>query len=387
MSVAPFAIAIEQEILDDLKQRLTRTRWPDEVEGAGWDYGTNSAYLKELVRYWTDAFDWRAREADLNRFSHFRADVDGFGLHFIRERGKGERPLPILLTHGWPDSFVRMLKVIPLLTDPAAHGGDAADAFDVVVPSLPGYGFSDRPSEKGFTVGHVANLFARLMTNELGYKKYAAHGGDWGSSVTERLALDHGGSLVGIHITDVPYWHLFSVPTTDLSEAERNYLETGKTWQMTEGGYAMVQATKPQSLAYGLNDSPVGLAAWIVEKFRTWSDCGGDVETRFSKDELLTNITIYWATQTANSAARYYYEAQHGERPNPNVRVEVPTGVAIFSKDLVLAPREYGERYFDVRRWTEMPRGGHFAAMEEPELLVTDIRSFFRPYRAAYERL
>jgi pimeloyl-ACP methyl ester carboxylesterase len=383
MSVAPFEIAIEQVILDDLRERLTGTRWPDEVEGAGWEYGSNLAYVKEFVRYWAEAFDWRERETELNRFSHFRADVDGFGLHFIHERGKGERPLPILLSHGWPDSFVRMLKLIPLLTDPEAHGGDADDAFDVVVPSLPGYGFSDRPTEKGFSLGHVARLLARLMADELGYRKFAAHGGDWGSGVTERLALDYRDAIVGIHMTDIPYWHLLSVPPQDLSDPEKKYLEEGKAWQMTEGAYALVQATKPQSLAYGLNDSPAGLAAWIVEKFRSWSDCGGDVETRFSKDELLTNITIYWATQTANSASRYYYEAQHAGPQNPTARVEVPTGVAVFPKDLVVAPREYGERFFDVRRWTKMPRGGHFAAMEEPELLAADIRAFFRPLRQA----
>ncbi len=383
MGAKRFEIAIAESVLDDVRDRLSRTRWPDEVEGADWDYGTNLEYLKSLVGYWTDEFDWRASEAELNRLSHYRADVDGFGLHFVHERGKGERPMPLLLTHGWPDSFVRMLKIIPLLTDPAAHGGDAADAFDVVVPSLPGYGFSDRPVEKGFTVARVAELFARLMTDALGYERFGAHGGDWGSSVTERLALDHGGSLVGIHITDIPYWHLFSVPSEELSPAELKYLEAGKTWQTTSGGYAMIQSTRPQSLAYGIADSPSGLAGWIVDHFRSWSDCDGDVETRFTKDELLTNIMIYWATGTANSASRYYYEAAHAKPGDPASRVEVPTGVAIFPKDLVPAPREYADRFFDVRRWTEMPRGGHFAALEEPELLVEDIRAFFRPYRAS----
>jgi pimeloyl-ACP methyl ester carboxylesterase len=383
MSVESYRIAIEQHVLDDLKARLANTRWPDEVEGAGWDYGTDLDYLKELVAYWADGFDWRAREADLNRYAHYRADLDGFGLHFIHERGRGERPLPLLLTHGWPDSIVRMLDVIPLLTDPAAHGGDAADAFDVVVPSLPGFGFSDRPRERGFTVANVAALFARLMTDELGYERFGAHGGDWGSSVTERIALDHGDLVVGIHMTDIPYWHLLSVPPGELTEAEQKYLEAGKAWQMSEGGYAIEQATKPQTLAYGLNDSPAGLAAWIVEKFRTWSDCGGDVESRFTKDELLTNVTIYWATQTAGSAARYYYEVLHTPPADATAKVTVPTGVAIFPTDLVVAPREYGERFFDIQRWTEMPRGGHFAAMEEPELLVDEIRAFFRPYRGA----
>ena len=382
MSITPFTIAVPQADLDDLRDRLARTRWPDEIADAGWDYGTNEGYLQSLVDYWQNQFDWRAQEAMLNRFAHFRAEVGGFGLHFIHERGKGANPLPLLLTHGWPDSFYRMYKIIPLLTDPAAHGGDPADAFDVIVPSLPGYGFSDRPTERGTTAKRIADLFAALMTSTLGYEKFAAHGGDWGSGVTEQLAFNHAASLVGIHLTDVPYTHLFTTQTDDLSEAEQQYLAAGQHWQMTEGGYAMIQGTKPQTLGYGLNDSPAGLAAWIVEKFRAWSDCDGDVERRFSKDELLTNITLYWATETINSANRLYAEhsTEHDDTPGPE-RTDVPTGVAIFPKDLVNAPRAFAERFFDVQRWTEMPRGGHFAALEEPELLVEDIRAFFRPLR------
>lgn len=381
MSAQPFDVNVPQETLDDLRERLARTRWPGEVSGAGWDYGTNLAYIKELVNYWQDGFDWREQECAINKFSHFRADIDGFGLHFIHERGKGPNSLPILLTHGWPDSFFRMHKIIPLLTDPASHGGNAEDAFDVVAPSLPGYGFSDRPTEKGMNEQRIAGLFAKLMTEPLGYERFAAHGGDVGSGVTEMLARAHAALLAGIHLTDVPYWHLFAVMPDDLSEAEREYLEAGKRWQMEEGAYAMLQATKPQTLAYGLNDSPAGLAAWIVEKFRSWSDCDGDVEKRFTKDELLTNITIYWATETINSSFLPYYEAQHHSQNDAGARVEVPTGVAIFPKDIVPAPRDYGERIFDIRRWTEMPRGGHFAAMEEPELLAENIRALFRPLR------
>jgi pimeloyl-ACP methyl ester carboxylesterase len=381
MSIQPFKVEIPSSTLDDLQERLKRTRWTDEVSDAGWDYGTNLAYLKQLVDYWQNEFDWRTQEKALNQFSHFRTDVDGFNLHFIHQRGKGENPMPILLTHGWPDSFVRMLKLIPLLTDPQSHGGKPEDSFDVIVPSLPGYGFSDKPREKGFNVASVARLFARLMTEKLGYDRFAAHGGDWGSSVTEQLAAGYPDSLVGIHLTDVPFWHMLTMPPQDLSDAERKYLEAGKKWQKEEGGYAIIQSTQPQSLTQGLNDSPAGLASWIVEKFRRWSDCNGEVESRFTKDELLTNIMIYWVTETINSSARYYYEAIHNPLKDTGKRVEVPTGIAGFPKDISHAPREYAERFFNIQGWTEMPRGGHFAAMEEPELLAEDIRAFFRPLR------
>ncbi len=379
--VRPFRIEVPQAVIDDLRDRLTRTRWTDEVEDAGWDYGTNLGYLKELTDYWRDEFDWRAREAELNRFAQFRTEIDGFGLHFVHERGRGPDPMPILLAHGWPDSFYRFHKVIEMLADPASHGGDPADSFDVVVPSLPGFGFSDRPTERGMTGQRVAGLFKELMTGALGYERFAAHGGDIGSGLTEMLARRHAASLVGIHLTDVPYTHIFMMTPDDLSEAEREYLAAGQQWLMQEGAYAMEQSTKPQTLAYGLNDSPAGLAAWIVEKFRAWSDCDGDVERSFTRDELLTNITIYWATQTIKSSFLPYFEGQDDQSEDSGSRVEVPTGVAIFPKDIVPAPRDYGERIFDVRRWTEMPRGGHFAAMEEPDLFVEDIRAFFRGLR------
>jgi pimeloyl-ACP methyl ester carboxylesterase len=277
-----------------------------------------------------------------------------------------------------------MVKLIPLLTDPAAHGGSAGDAFDVVVPSLPGYGFSDRPTEKGFGKGRIADLFNTLMTAELGYERYGAHGGDWGSAITEQLALNHAASLVGIHLTDIPFGHLFTIPPDHMTEAEQKYLKAGQAWQMSEGAYALIQSTKPQTLAYGLSDSPAGLAAWIVEKFRLWSDCDGDVEQRFSKDELLSNITLYWVTETINSANRIYSESMVSMRDPSEaqqIRPDVATGVAIFPKDIVPAPRAFVEGVFNVQRWTDMPRGGHFAALEEPELLAEDRRAFFRPLR------
>ena len=388
MNVRPFEVGIAQHTLDDLQERLVRTRWADDLEDDGWAYGTNRAYLRELTEYWLTGFDWPQQEETLNRLSHFRADVDGFGVHFIHQRGKGDSPLPIILTHGYPDSFVRFLKIIPLLTDPQAHGGDPADAFDVVVPSLPGYGFSDKPSEKGFTF-RIGNLWHRLMTEALGYERFAAHGGDWGSTVTEQLARSHARSLVGIHLTDVPFWHLFRKPS-DASRHEQTFFAKNEQWIPKDGAYALIQGTRPYSLSRGLNDSPAGLAAWIVDKFQRWSDCRGDIETRFTKDELLTNIMIYWTTETISSSFLPYYDFTNSGALTWMVEAfkqwtgssEVPAAFALFPKDISQPPREWAERFFNVKRWTEMPHGGHFAAMEEPELLVNDIRAFFRPLRA-----
>jgi pimeloyl-ACP methyl ester carboxylesterase len=385
MSIQPFTIQVPQATLDDVHERLARTRWTDEIPGAGWDYGTNLGYLKELVDYWQRTFDWRKQEAKLNQFAQFRADIDGLGIHFIHERGKGPNPLPILLTHGWPDSFYRMHKIIPLLADPTRYGGDPADSFDVIVPSIPGFGFSDRPTALGMTSARTAEWFARLMTDVLGYQRFAAAGGDIGSRVTRLLALAHPDRLVGIHLTDVGYPGdpAFTSDLSDLSEADQRFFGALQQWWMQEGAYNMLQSTRPQTLAYGLNDSPVGLASWIVEKFRAWSDCDGDVERRFTKDELLTNIMIYWATETINSSIRTYY---NDSRATPALtsgqRIEVPTGVALFPKEL-LPPRALAERFLRVELWTEMPQGGHFAALEEPELLAEDLRVFFRPLRAS----
>jgi microsomal epoxide hydrolase len=380
MTRTPFRIAVPDTTLEDLQRRLAMTRWPDSVEGAGWEYGTDLAYLKELVEYWRTSFDWRAQERALNAFAQFRAEIDGFGLHFIYERGKGPAPLPILLSHGWPDSIARMQKLIPRLTDPAAHGGDPRDSFDVIVPSLPGFGFSDRPSTRGFGVGRIATLFSKLMHDELGYERYAAHGGDWGSAITRELAVRAPAQLIGIHLTDIPYWRLPPIPASERDAAIDEYFEASRHWGRTEGAYAAIQGTKPQSLGVGLNDSPAGLAAWIIEKFRSWSDCGGELERCYTQDELLTNITIYWATQTIHSACRIYYESLR-ERPEPKGRVDVPTGVAMFPKELIVAPRAYGERFFNIQRWSEMPRGGHFAALEQPDMLANELREFYRPLR------
>jgi pimeloyl-ACP methyl ester carboxylesterase len=382
MSIQSFNIAIPQATLDDLRERLARTRWTDEVEGAGWDYGTNLAYLKELVDYWQHEFDWRAQEKKLNEFAQFRTQIDGMGIHFIHERGKGPNPTPILLNHGWPDSFYRMSKIIPMLTDPASYGGDPADSFDVIVPSLPGFGFSDRPGKDGMKLERTAELLARLMVDVLGYKRYAAHGGDFGSPITQLLALAHPESLVGIHVTDIGFYNLYN-HQPDLSEAEQCYLGAQQGWFFQEGAYAMIQGTKPQTLAYGLNDSPVGLASWIVEKFRAWSDCDGDIEKSYTKDELLTNIMIYWVTQTINSSFGYY-RSMYSTKLQAGQHIEVPAAFARFPKDIpgIDPPRTLAERHLRVTRWTQMPRGGHFAALEEPALLAEDLRASFRPFRA-----
>ena len=317
-------------------------------------------------------------------FRSFRVRIEGLGVHFVHERGWGPDPLPLVLTHGWPSSFLEMLEIIPLLTDPAAHGGDASDAFDVVVPSLPGYGFSDRTEAPGMTTTRTASLWLCLMTDILGYRRFAAHGGDIGASVTTRLARLAPERLAGIHLTAIADPTL-GPESPPLTAAEQEYLDGLAVWEEAEGAYGAVQRTKPQTLAYALTDSPVGLAAWIVEKFRTWSDCGGDVESRFSPDQLLTNISLYWFTGTINSSMRMYYEGRRDPALlAPGERIEVPTGVSLFPNEHVREshpPREWGERTYDIRHWERHDRGGHFPALEEPELLVDEIRRFFRPLR------
>jgi pimeloyl-ACP methyl ester carboxylesterase len=385
-----FKINIEQSILDDLKKRLSNTRWTDEIENSKWEYGTNKSYLKELCNYWQNTFDWKKQEEYLNSFPHFKTIVDGIGLHYIHQKGEGEKSIPLLLIHGYPDSFVRFLKIIPLLTK--ADKNDLS--FDVIIPSIPGYGFSDIPTEPGMNKNRIAELFTKLMTKDLGYEKFVVHGGDWGGGIAEQMALYHANSLLGIHLTDIPFEHGMSEPK-DATASEKAYFEDRKKWQMTEGAYAMIQSTKPQTLAYGLNDSPVGLAAWIIEKFKSWSDNDGEIETCFTKDELLTNLTIYWATQTINSAVRIYNEAMKAMMNamyNPLVKLnpfdktgnksEVPAAFAIFPKDISIPPKNFANRFFNVQQWTEMSAGGHFAAMEQPELLADDIRKFITNVQA-----
>jgi microsomal epoxide hydrolase len=386
--LSSFRIAISDDVLADLRDRLVHTRWSAYPDGVRWKAGTSPDYLRELVNYWQKSYDWRHHEAWLNQFSHFKANLDGIGVHFIHERGKGPNPMPIILTHGYPDSFCRFLKLIPLLTDPASSGGQPEDAFDVIVPDLPGYGFSDKPEELG-TIFRVHDLWARLMTEILGYQKFVAHGGDWGSTVTEQLARSHPDSVLAIHLTDVPFGHLFQKPD-DPSSDEQQFFKKNEEWLEHEGAYALVQSTKPHSLAPGLNDSPAGLAAWMVEKFRSWSDCDGDIESRFTKDELLTHIMVYWTTESIGSSFLPYFEYANASAltwikesiKNWIGRCKVPTAFALFPKDISSPPREWAALFFDVQRWTEMSRGGHFAAMEEPQLLAEDLRVWFRRFRA-----
>jgi pimeloyl-ACP methyl ester carboxylesterase len=378
-----FVINVKQAVLKDLTRRLDTVRWPDEITDAAWDFGTNLAYMKALVAHWRDGYDWQKQEAALNKLPQYRLDLDGQNLHFVHAHGKGPAPLPLIITHGWPGSFVEMVKLIPLLTDPVAHGASAADSFDVVVPSLPGYGFSDRPRARGVNPQRVAALWARLM-EALGYQRFGAQGGDWGSAVSSALGLDHPERIIGIHLNFIAGRYLLggTLEETPSDAIASAYLAKLRAWWNSEGGYNHLQATKPQTLAYGLNDSPVGLAAWIVEKFRTWSDCAGDLERVFSKDELLNNIMIYWITETISSSTRLYWEGR--ERPlrlSATNSVRPPVAVAVFPKEIPMPPRELAERGYNITRWTEMPAGGHFAAMEQPELLASDLREFFRPLR------
>lgn len=378
MTIRPFEIQVPEAVLIDLEQRLADTRWPDELPGAGWDYGTNLAYLKQLVAYWRERFDWRAQERLLNTFPQFTTEVDGVRLHFIHVQGKGPRPVPLLISHGWPGTFFEMYKIIWPLADPERFGADPADAFDVVVPSLPGYGFSARPAVRGVDVVRIADLFVRLMSEVLHYPRFVAQGGDWGSAITARLGHAFPDQLLGIHLNFVP---LVPGPAREaVTEEERAWQEQRRRYRTDGSGYNLIQSTRPQTLAYGLNDSPAGLAGWIVEKFREWSDCDGDVESVFTKEELLTTIMLYWVTETINSSARLYYEvAHHGDFFQG--RVEVPTGVACFPKEILTPPRAVAEASYAIQRWTRMPAGGHFAALERPQDLVEEIRAFVRPLR------
>jgi pimeloyl-ACP methyl ester carboxylesterase len=383
----PFEIHVGEPLLADLAARLESTRLPPEQGPAAWDAGASPAYLRDLLDHWRGHYDWRAEEARLNRFAHFHAEVNGDDIHFIHERGKGARPMPLILTHGFPDSFLRFLKLIPLLTDPAAHGGDSRDAFDVVVPSLPWCAFSKERQLSGgvFTVN---DTWHELMTGVLGYERYGAHGGDMGSTITERIAQSHAGSVIGMHLTDVPFFHALKKPD-NLSPKEREYFDSIQQFQVREGAYALIQGHRPQTLADALNDSPIGLAAWLTEKFERWSDCDGDLDACFTKDELLTNTMLYWVTGSIGATFMPYFDVFNSGAPRWIAEAvkqklgsdAVPAAFAMFPKDLTHPPREWAERFFNVQRWTEFPKGGHFAALEQPAALAEDIRDFFRPLR------
>ena len=378
--VNPFKIEVGDAVLDDLKQRLARTRFPDELDGVEWDYGTDLGYLKELVEYWQTKFDWRKQEQRLNEFPQFKTEVDGLDVHFLHVRSKHENALPLLMAHGWPDSVFGFQKVIGPLTDPTAHGGSAEDAFHVICPSMMGYGFSDKPKDRGWSVGRMGENAAKLMA-VLGYTRYGAQGGDWGSAVATSVGRHDSEHVVGIHLNLVgtPAPADMENPEEGIPAWELKRTRERRKWWDGENAYGNIQGTKPQTLGYGLNDSPAGLAAWITEKWRTWADTSGDIESRFSKDEILTNIMIYWVTESITSSVRIYYESRRA--PRDSARVEVPTAVAVFPGEIFFSPRKWVETAYNVQQWTEMPRGGHFAAMEEPALFVEDVRKFFRELR------
>jgi len=384
VSLEPFEAHVEQALLDDLSERLRRTRWPDRPPGTAGEAGIALGYLRELVEYWMCGFDWRAAEARLNRFAQFRAALGGGQVHFIHERGQGPQPFPLVITHGWPGSVFEMLELIPRLTDPERFGGRADDSFDVVVPSLPGYGFSDPPAAPGMHPGRIAALWLELM-DALGYERFGAQGGDWGASVATRLALGAPGRIAGIHLNYLPgsYRPPLGPGARPLSAAETAFLAACDRWEDADGAYAHVQRTTPDTLAVGLADSPAGLAAWVAEKLWGWSGRSADGRSVLSRDDVLANVTLYWLTGTIGSSMRLYREAsRHPLRLAPGERITVPTGMALFPGETPAnPPREWVERGYDVTRWMPMPRGGHFAAWEEPDLLAGEIREFFRPLR------
>ena len=376
-----FATRTAQAALEDLRARLRATRWVDAPQDWGWSYGVDVDYLRELVSYWAGEFDWPAREEELGRLPRFRVRLGGLDVHFVHARASVARALPLILCHGWPDSFWRYEKVIPLLVDPAAHGGDASDAFDVVVPDMPGYGYSERPRGAPLDSEAVAGMWAELMS-VLGYECFGAAGGDIGGGVVRYLGLDHPQRVAAVHKMEAV--SVYTGDRGDLSSQERAWLDEISAWGREEGAYMAMHQTRPQTAAIGLTDSPVGLAGWIVEKLRAWSDCGDDLESVFTKDEILTNVTIYWLTETIGASMRMY-RANAAIPPERHARrVEVPSGFSLFPHDLVRpAPRSWLERTANVVYVNEPPRGGHFAPFEQPELYAEELRTFFRPYRSA----
>jgi pimeloyl-ACP methyl ester carboxylesterase len=378
LSIQPFAVWVEEDVLSDLRARIRNTRWPEQAPGAAWEQGTDLEYLRQMLAYWADEFDWRAQERTLNAFDQFRAELDGVHIHFVHERARHGQGIPLVLTHGWPSTFVELLPLVPLLTDPRAHGIEGP-AFDVVIPSLPGYAFSERPAKKGINYRYTAGLWHMLMRG-LGYDHFGAQGGDFGAGVATLMALDNPEPMIGVHLSNLEISPYMGPGARPLSEAERTYLERNETWWQVEGGYKAIQATKPQTLGYGLNDSPAGLAAWILEKWRSWADSRGDLDERFSREFLLTHLTIYWATQTITSSMRDYFDNRWvGVTLGSQDFVRVPTAIAVFTQfvDEGTPPREWAERLYNVRQWTPMPSGGHFAPAEEPERLARDIVAFF----------
>jgi pimeloyl-ACP methyl ester carboxylesterase len=370
--IQPFEIAVPDAVLDDLSTRLAGTRWPTPIPGEPWELGAEEATLQRLVDRWAGGYDWRVHEARMNEHPQFRVNLDGAAVHYVHLRAQGPDPLPIVVTHGWPGSFLELVPLGDRLAHPGRYGADPAICFDVVIPSLPGFAFSTQRPERTDPWA-TPELWHRLMTEVLGYSRYGAHGGDLGAGVTTRLAARHADALVGIHLLAVGAPELGDA--AELSEDERAYVAQAAQWERDEGGYEHEQRTRPVTLAYGLSDSPVGLLAWLVEKLRAWSDCGGDLSTRFADDDVLTWVSLYWLTNSIAPSLRPYSDFH--ANPTGTPRVTVPTALAVFPRDLTQPPREWAERSYAITRYTSMPRGGHFAAFEEPDLLADDLRAFF----------
>jgi pimeloyl-ACP methyl ester carboxylesterase len=369
--IKPFSIHIPESEIEDLKKRIAATRWTDEITGSGWNYGTNRAYLKELANYWQNSFNWKEQEERLNAFHNYIAEINGHEIHFVYEKGFGKTSTPIVLLHGWPATYVQMLKIIPLLQQADENG----HSFDVIVPSLIGYGFSKPATEKGMGFFKMAGLFQQLVVEKLGYEKFILRGTDLGTVIAREWALAHPENVLGLHLSGSnPF--IYHEPE-NLSAAEKSFLLKSKFFMATEGAYITEQSTKPQTLAYSLNDSPVGLAAWIIEKFKSWSDNNGNPESKFTKDELLTNISIYWFTQSIGPSFRLYCEGARTTSPNKNKQVTVPVAFLMLQKDIAIAPKEWEARmYANITQWTQHPTGGHFAEWEEPEAVAGDIAAF-----------
>lgn len=384
--IEPFIVDIPQSALDDLRHRLERARWADDFANEDWAYGANTAYIRELTLHWLERYDWRATETRINAFNHYCTEIAGVPVHFIHQKGKGPAPLPLMLNHGWPWTFWDYQKLIGPLSDPGAHGGDPADAFDIVAPSLPGYGFSSPLRVPGINFSVTADLWVELMAR-LGYARFAAQGADWGALVSAQLGHKYADRLIGLHIQLLTPLDGFSggrIPPSDYAPDEQYLLARNVKFATAGSGYAKLQSTQPQTPAIALNDSPIGLLAWIVEKRRAWSDSHGNVETRFTKDQLIDTVMIYWLTGTFGTSARFYYEATRRPWQASHDRwpvVEAPTGVAMFPQEVVQPPRSWAERYYNIQRWTPMKEGGHFGPMETPEVLIDELRAFFHPLR------
>ena len=383
--IIPFEIAIADAAIGDLKRRLAATRMPDQIADTTWEYGTDSSYLSELIAYWQNDFDWKKQETELNQFDQFKTEIDGLDMHFIHQRSENPDAIPLMIVHGWPGSVAEFSKIVGPLTDPVAHVGDIADSYHVIAPSLPGFGFSERPNEPGYSPEKIAHILAGLM-QRLGYEQYAIAGGDWGAIINRYLANNYPERLIGLHSNMV----LAGPPADetqrdDVSEAVSSLRTARIAYMLNEVGYQRIQGTKPQSLGYGLNDSPAGLAAWIVEKFHGWSDlpqdADGDLDNYFSKDELLTNIAIYWFTETITSSARIYYENSKTPVVKPIEYIDVPTGVALYPAEIFITPRSWVAAAYDLRHYSLMEQGGHFAALEQPASYLNELNTFFRLLR------